>query len=274
MPTASIQKGSKWFTTWFDTPLYEKLYADRDQQEAVDMIDLLGKLLPTKGYSKVLDLGCGRGRHSIEFARRGYDVTGLDLSERALEIARQKTKKEGLQVEFIQGDMRVPIQTEGQTQIFDLVLNLFTTFGYFDDSADDERVVDAIAEMVRPQGWFVLDFMNPEWVRKTILPYESRSMDGVTVQIRRWIESGSEVTGEYDIVKKEITFRDDHGQESGIFRESVRLYPIEWFKNQLNRRGFQLISLFGNYQGDDFWATDSQEHDSSPRAIQFFQKIN
>jgi len=268
----------EWFTTWFDTPLYEKLYADRDQQEAVQMIDLLESTLPCKDYPIVLDLGCGRGRHSIEMARRGYRVTGLDLSEQALDKARKKTTEQGLDVRFVQGDMRVPIQ-----ESFDMVVNLFTTFGYFSDSKDDERVLDAVAKMVRPKGWFVLDFLNPDWVRKTLVAQESRSIQGMKVYIRRWIETvlNNEESFDvsFDVVKKEMRFMDGEGRTLGIFEESVRLYPLEWFQEQLLKRGFKLVNLFGDYQGGEFQKVDSidssgtSETECTPRAIQFYQKI-
>jgi len=77
-----------WFEEWFDSPLYEKLYANRNSDEAERLADLIEKEIPVKKYSTVLDLGCGRGRHSIALATRGYDVTGVDLSEEALAKAR------------------------------------------------------------------------------------------------------------------------------------------------------------------------------------------
>lgn len=263
-----ISQEKEWFSTWFDTPLYEKLYADRDQQEAVQMIDLLESTLPCKDHPMVLDLGCGRGRHSIELTRRGYRVTGLDLSEQALEKARKKADERGVDVRFVQGDMRIPIQ-----ETFDLVVNLFTTFGYFSDSEDDERVLDAVTQMVSPQGWFVLDFLNPDWVRKTLVTQENRSIEGLEVHIQRWIESASTKGDSFDLVKKEMRFTDGEGRTLGVFEESVRLYPLEWLETQLHARGFQLINLFGDYQGDEFRAADSLEAECTPRAIQFYQKI-
>lgn len=289
--SSTSSSSAAWYSTWFDTPLYEKLYADRDQQEAVDMIRLLEENLPIKDYARVLDLGCGRGRHSLEMAKRGYHVTGLDLSVQALQKARQKAEALGLEITFMRGDMRTSVftgkgsgfrnsqplgatNTENlslQSDRFDVVVNLFTTFGYFSKSEDDQRVLDAVAEMVKDDGWFVLDFLNPEWVRNTLQAEEIRSIDGFTVHIRRWIERNT-----FDKVRKEMRFTDSEGNLTGEFEESVRMYPLEWFEEQMHGRGFQLERLFGDYQGGNFAAGSGTnihgQEAPSPRMIQFYQK--
>lgn len=297
----SVASSSAWYSTWFDTPLYEKLYAERDQQEAVEMIHLLERHLPIRDHARVLDLGCGRGRHSLEMAKRGYSVTGLDLSEQALQKARIKADVMGLSVKFIQGDMRNHI-FEGESQEsfyssqdgfdskeerrFDIIVNLFTTFGYFEKSEDDQLVLDAVSEMLKDGGWFVLDFLNPVWVRKMLTAEETRSLDGLTVHIKRWIEedvsnskkdvSDSEQDVDQDSfakVHKAMSFSDSEGNSVGEFQESVRLYSLEWFEKQMQKRGFQLERLFGDYQGGNYQTGDLGDLETaSPRMIQFYQK--
>lgn len=150
-----------WFEDWFDSTLYEKLYANRDQKEAQQLINLLEETIPLQPHSKILDLGCGRGRHSISLARKGYHVKGIDLSERAIESAQEKAEGEGLEHVYFQvRDMRNPLP-----ETFDAILNLFTTFGYFLDDNENTRVLDSVVRMLGMNGTFVLDYLNPSYVK-------------------------------------------------------------------------------------------------------------
>ena len=115
-----------WFEEWFDSPLYELLYAYRNEEEARRLADLIEDKIPPGDFSNVVDVGCGRGRHSIALAERGYHVTGFDLSPTAIEKARRIAKERDLSnVRFIVQDMRKPLD-----DTFDAAFNLFTTFGY------------------------------------------------------------------------------------------------------------------------------------------------
>src|SRR5688500_2509825 len=119
------QPEQEWFSTWFDSPYYHILYNNRDEQEAEQFMDKLLAYLHPKPHEKVLDLACGKGRHSVYLNQKGFDVTGIDLSEQSIAYARQF---ENERLHFAVHDMREVYQPE----TFDFILNLFTSFGYFE----------------------------------------------------------------------------------------------------------------------------------------------
>ena len=135
-----VEPDSEWWRSWFG-PGYLALYDDYLAERTPVEIDRLEALLAVRPPLRILDLPCGQGRHAIELARRGYDVTGVDLSPFLLKVAEERARADGIRVRWLAGDMRHPIVGES----FDVVLNLFTSLGYFADEADDAKVVDAAA---------------------------------------------------------------------------------------------------------------------------------
>src|ERR1700738_5588386 len=134
------QPDSEWWRSWFGPSylaLYDGFLAERTPVE----IDRLEVLLALRPPQRILDLPCGQGRHAIELARRGYEVTGVDLSPYLLGVARERAYASGVKVRWLEGDMREALP--GET--FDLILNLFTSLGYFDDEADDLSGVSVAA---------------------------------------------------------------------------------------------------------------------------------
>lgn len=229
-----------WFEKWFDSPLYEWLYANRDEEEAARLIDLLEETMDLHHCESVLDLGCGRGRHSISLNERGYRVVGLDLSESAIRTARRKAEEKNLEnIRFEVRDMRKPLPER-----FDAVLNLFTTFGYFHDDRENARVFDSVASMLEPDGVFVIDFLNAPLVRRTYRKKDSGEYEGIHYQIRRYIEE--------DMIFKEITFSGDRLEEDRHYAERVKLYTLDWFREELGRRDMHIEQVYGNYEGGDY----------------------
>ncbi len=243
-----------WYKDWFDRDEYELVYHERDEEEAEELIDLLERVVaPTPGAT-MLDVGCGRGRHPRTLARRGYQVTGLDLSERVLAQARRQAEEEGLSIRFLQGDMRAPLCTA----CFDGVVNLFTAFGYFDEERDHLRAVEAMATPLKAGGWLFQDFLNAPQVQSTLVPEDVIVQDGVEIGQRRWIEEGR--------INKEITFYDaDSHHNSATFRESVRLLTLDDFRALYDAAGLELIDTFGDYAGH-------RHTPASPRLILYARK--
>lgn len=226
-----------WFEDWFDTPLYEVLYANRNEEEASKMAGLIGKEIPVDRYPVLLDLGCGRGRHSLALAEMGYRVTGLDLSGEAIRKARQKATQKNLQnVTFRTGDMRKPLKSS-----FDAVVNLFTTFGYFLEDKENLRVIESAGTMLRPGGMFLIDFLNAPWVRSHLVPEESGSYDQMNYKISRKIENG--------MVYKTIRFEGESLKEPVEYMERVKLYELDWFEEAFAKNGFTLRKTYGDYDG-------------------------
>lgn len=229
-----------WFEDWFDSPLYEKLYANRDEEEAARMGAFLLKVLPGEQYNDILDLGCGRGRHSLWLAEQAYKVTGIDLSREAIHRAKEKAVNRGLEnVRFIRRDMRKPLD-----QSFDAVVNLFTTFGYFESDRENSGVFDSIRSMLKDDGKLVIDFFNAEKVRKEYLPRSEGRFGEWAWHIRRYLEN--------DFIKKEITFQDELTGKIYRYEERVKLYDPDWFTREMEQRGFSIVNLYGDYRGNHF----------------------
>lgn len=238
-----------WFEEWFDSPLYEKLYANRDKKEAARLVKLLEAELPLSSTSKILDLGCGRGRHSINLYNKGYNVTGIDLSEQAIKKAREKARKQGLEdLTFKVRDMRDPLP-----ETFDAIVNLFTTFGYFESDEENAGVFDSVEKMLKPGGIFVQDFLNAEKVRKSFSPSDEGSFYGIEYKIKRYIKDNA--------IYKEITFWGDGVGGEKTYSERVKLYDLSWFKQEMKKRELVIDHVFGDYDGGEF---DSK---TSPRLL-------
>lgn len=244
-----------WFEEWFDSPLYEKIYANRNREEAAQLATLIENQIPASDYSHLLDLGCGRGRHSITLAKLGYHMTGIDLSEEAIKKARRLSSDDQLKnIEFFVGDMRDPID-----RTFDAVLNLFTTFGYFLDDSENVDVIKNVHRMLKPGGLFMQDFLNSELVQKSLVPSEEGEYENLHYQIERKIENR--------MVFKTIRFTGADLDKPLEFTERVKLYDLDWFERALEANGFDLLTLYGDYKGGSFVKNES------PRLIMLSQKI-
>lgn len=229
-----------WFEEWFDSPLYERLYANRDEKEAARLVQLLEETLPLEERSNILDLGCGRGRHSISLYNKGYKVTGIDLSEQAIQTAREKAAKQGLEgLDFEVRDMREPLP-----KTFDAIVNLFTTFGYFKSDEENAGVFDSVRAMLRPGGIFVQDFLNAEKVKSSFEPNDRGSFRGIHYEIKRFVEDNA--------IHKEITFSGDQVGEEKKYSERVKLYSLPWFKREMKKRNLIIDHIFGDYDGNEF----------------------
>lgn len=244
-----------WFEVWFDSPLYEKLYAYRNKNEADELGDLIEEELPKSEYPKILDLGCGRGRHSITMAERGYDVTGIDLSKEAIQRAKQVAREKNLpNLHFQVGDMRRPLD-----KTFDAVLNLFTTFGYFLKDDENAGVIASVAQMLESSGIFILDYLNAYKVRKNLVAEEDEKFRDLTVHISREISD--------NMVYKNILFDGNGLNEPVEYQERVKLYELNWFERNFATYRFRIKKIYGSYNGDEF------DKNESPRLLMIAEKI-
>ena len=243
-----------WYEDWFWSDAYTRVYDHRDEEEAEQLVDMMERTIAPDPNAHILDIGCGRGRHARALARRGYRVTGLDLSERAIAAARTQAAAEGLddRASFQVGDMRHPV-CDGCA---DGVVNLFTSFGYFETDGDNEQALAAMAAALRPGGWFLQDFLNAPQVPDTLGPSDHETEDGHTIHQDRWIEDGR--------VNKKITVRADGQTET--FQESVRLYTASDLATLYERVGLEVVARFGTYDGDEYVP------DESPRLLLYARK--
>ena len=233
-----------WYEAWFDSDLYELVYDSRDERDAVRLADLIERVARPRPGTEILDVGTGRGRHARVLARRGYCVTGLDLSPNALAVARARAEAEGLgpdRLTFVEGDMREPLCAA----CFGGVVNLFTSFGYFDDEADHGRAIQAMAAALKPGGWLFQDFLNAPYVRAHLVVEDEQVIDGVRVRQERWIEE--DPPGDPH-VRKRITLMEESG-DMHAFTESVRLLTREDFEALYAAAGLHLLHAYGDYGG-------------------------
>jgi SAM-dependent methyltransferase len=243
-----VVQGSKsqeadWFEEWFGED-YLRIYQHRDESEAERAIDLIAAHLPAGEIQAVLDLACGAGRHSKPLCERWWTV-GLDLSAALLRVAR----REAPDAPYVRADMReLPFADES----FDLVVNLFTSFGYFEDDREHARVLARVHTAMRPGGTLVIDFLNASQVRRDLVPYDERVENGVT------IEQSRTITPDDRFVEKTIRLR-ERGRE---YVERVRLLSAGDLERMLETAGFDVVHCFGDYTGAG-WS------ENSPRTILF-----
>ncbi|MGM0477586.1 MAG: class I SAM-dependent methyltransferase [Bacteroidota bacterium] len=225
-----MEKQKEWFASWFDTPYYHILYKHRDYKEAERFINNLVNDLRLTGDEQCLDLACGKGRHSIFLNKLGLDVTGVDLSHNSIEAAKEF---ENERLRFDVHDMRKPYQTNA----FDVVFNLFTSFGYFDRQEDNLAVVQSIVEMLKDGGVAVIDFMNVEKSIANLVPSETKTIDGIEFSIRRTFDG--------DYIKKDIAF-EDNGQ-SFQFQERVQALRPADFEALFEKAGLEVKEVYGDF---------------------------
>lgn len=233
---------SDWYKTAFRYD-YLRVYLHRNDEEARRQVDFLVGRLDVPPSCEVLDLGCGDGRHSLELTRRGFRVTGLDLSEELLERARRRTADEGLDVTFIQGDMRDP----PAVRAFDLVVNFFTSFGYFREDDENARVLEAISRALRPGGRFLMDYLNRDYVISTLVPSDRRTVEGMEVEQRRWITGNPSEPDSHVRINKQVRIREDGAERS--YDESVRMYSLQELEALMERAGLKVTQTYGDFDG-------------------------
>jgi SAM-dependent methyltransferase len=231
---------NNWFTSWFDTPYYHILYKDRNYREAQIFMDNLTHYLNLPEKAKVLDLACGKGRHSIYLNQLGFNVLGADLSENSIAEA-SKNSNETLY--FKVHDMREPFEEK-----FDAIFNLFTSFGYFENDDDNLTTLKAIKESLSEYGFAVIDFMNVNQVIETLVPEEVKTVDGIDFNIRRYVEDGH--------IFKQIDF-EDQGRKYH-FTEKVKALTLKDFEELMDEAGIFLLDIFGDYKLKKFHKTESE----------------
>lgn len=230
-----------WFEHWFGDE-YLRLYPHRDETDASLAIDLIAAHLQGRPVNAVLDLGCGAGRHARLLCDRWWTV-GLDLSNALLRVAR----RESPDAPYVRADMReLPFGAES----FDLAVNLFTSFGYFEDDLAHAQVLKRVGTATRRGGTFVLDFLNPDEVRRNLVAYDERVVGGDSVEQFRAI------SGDRKYVEKTIRVR---GRE---YLERVRLFSVAELEGMLTGAGFDVVDRAGDYTGAPLT-------EDSPRTILF-----
>jgi SAM-dependent methyltransferase len=229
-----------WYSSWFDTPYYHILYKDRDHSEAHGFMNHLTAFLKLPKGAEIMDLACGKGRHSIYLNQLGYRVTGVDLSSSSIDFAK-KFENESLQ--FQEHDMCFPFSKK-----FDAVFNLFTSFGYFENEADNLRTIKAIKADLKPGGYGVIDFMNSQNVIENLVGNETKEIDGIVFHIEKYHRDG--------YIVKNINF--EHDQTEYAFVEKVKALTLQDFISYFEQAEVSLKYCFGDYQLSEYDAESSE----------------
>ena len=231
---------NNWFSSWFDSPYYHILYKERNFREAQIFMDNLTFYLNMDEGSKVLDLACGKGRHSIYLNQLGYDVLGVDLSENSIAIANKNANNT---LHFKVHDMRQPFENK-----YDAILNMFTSFGYFENDEDNLKTLISIKESLSEYGFGVIDFMNVNNVIPNLVPNEIKIVDEIEFHIKRYHFDG--------YIFKEINFVIN--EEKFHFTEKVRAFTLQDFEALMEKAGIFLLDTFGDYKLKKFHKLDSE----------------
>lgn len=234
----------EWFGDWFDSKYYHVLYKSRDRKEAEGFMDNLVKTVKPKKNSRILDLACGKGRHSRYLAGMGFDVTGIDLSKQSIKSAR---KYEQDNLSFFSHDMRDPFRSNYYNYIF----NLFTSFGYFETEKDNVDALKNVALGLKKNGTFVLDYFNAKKVIKDLKARETKTVKGIKFNLSRKVEDG--------FIIKNISFTDKDKKYK--FQERVSAFEKKHFNKLFKKAGLKIDAVYGDFEMNKF------KPSSSPRLI-------
>ncbi|MDX2174694.1 MAG: methyltransferase domain-containing protein [Bacteroidota bacterium] len=242
-------ENAEWFKDWFNSPYYHLLYNNRSETEADFFISNICNFLNLNKGAKLWDLACGKGRHSLALNKKGYVVTGTDLSRQNIFEASQNCNPT---LDFYIHDMRTPFRVN----YFDAVFNLFTSIGYFKNFKDNFLVLKNVDHALKSNGYFVVDFFNANKVRKTIKPTYIEKRGDILFNIHKQIINNE--------IHKRIGFNDKG--KSYFFEETVSLLTKSDFESFANSCNLKLVNTFGSYNLDDF------DNETSDRLILIFKK--
>jgi len=204
-------------------------------------IDFLVKNLKLKKGQKILDLCCGQGRHSIELARRGYKVVGVDYSKYLLGVAKKRAKEAGIEIEFKRQDAR-NLKLKGK---FDVVINMFTAFGYLENDRENEKIIKNVSQVLKKGGFFFLDFINSVNV---LMNFQPRGVKTYSEKMKLIDERYFDPIKFAMISKWAISY----GGKMKKFNGYIRFYIFPEFKTMFEKYGLKIIKTFGNFKGEKF----------------------
>lgn len=237
----------EWFEEWFDCKYYHLLYKSRDFSEAEQYILKLNEKYRFKNSHSILDLACGKGRHALSLSEFGAEVFGADLSEESIQFAQQLEKKN---LHFFVHDMRDELPNQ-----YDFIFNLFTSFGYFENPMENQKVFESVAGALKEEGVFHLDFLNTRKALANLIEHEQKTIEGIEFTITKFIEN--------NFLVKKIEFQD--AGNDWEFNERVALLSQEDFIQFGKKVGLKLSNVYGDYQLNSF------DEKTSDRLILEFQ---
>lgn len=238
----------EWFETWFSSPDYLELYKHRDEVEAGKLVSLIERSVSPAKNARVLDLACGNGRHSAVFAAKGFKTTGVDLSafliNEAKKLRKTKYNKYSSNLRFERRDMR----HLNYDSDFDVVVNLFSSFGYFEKEPENMKVIESVYRSLVKGGYFFFDFINAYYLEKKLVPFDFKKLKSKYIIQARHIYKGS-------CIKDILIFTVDSGKNiysPSHYRESIKMYTLGHLEKMFENCGFTINQKFGDYNGNRF----------------------
>ena len=242
----------EWYKDWFASKDYLAVYKHRNLEDTEKLVKLIISNIHISGDASVLDAACGAGRYSIKFSELGYSVTAFDLSSTLLDIAKSEAEIRNCKINFQLADIREFFTTEK----FDLVLSLFTSFGYFDSDEENFIFINNAYNMLNKNGYYVLDYLNKDYLENNLVGNTEKNIEDKKIFESREIRNNR--------VEKKITIVNEN--DSSEYLESVKLYSYSQLVDKFNSIGFKEIKVFGDYEGNEYQSKTSE------RCIIIFQK--
>jgi SAM-dependent methyltransferase len=224
---------AEWYKDWFNSTFYHKLYFDRDEKEADAFMQRLIKHLQPAPGNRMVDIACGKGRHSKFLATQGFDVTGIDISTDSIQFAQQF---ESENLHFYVHDMRLLFWVN----YFDYAFNFFTSFGYFSTRREHDDAMRTIASSLKPTGKLVIDYLNIHYVEDRLVHNEVKEIEGTHYEIHRWHNDTH--------FHKKIIVTDPSLSTPLIHEEKVAKFTLGDFTDMLSFQGMQVTEVFGDYE--------------------------
>jgi len=242
---------AEWYERSFQED-YLRIYAHRDERKATQELEKLISYVPIIKGQRVLDLCCGQGRHSRWLASLGLQVVGVDLS--AVLLAEAIKQSLNMNILYMRADVREVSFTEEMDHVF----NLFTSFGYFPEDEENEKVFKNASRALKPGGYFVFDYLNPGYLHRHINPYSETEQGNLIIKQHRSINE--------QFVEKKIVIQ-ELGENSRQYEERVKLYETGQLAQMLERNGLAIGHLFGDYDASSY------HEEESPRIIYICRKV-
>ena len=242
-----------WYKDWFNSHYYHLLYNNRDEDEAQVFLDRLIIYLQPLPNARMLDVACGKGRHSKALAEMGFDITGIDLSQSSI---REAKVDETENLHFYEHDMRLPFWIN----YFDFAFNFFTSFGYFKTEREHNNAIRTIAQSLRKDGLFVIDYLNVYYAEEKLQDSFAKSFDEVTFHVSKWHD-------EAHFFKQIQVSEASHVSPKHLYTERVAKFTLGDFTDMLAYQKMQVQQVFGDYQ------LGSYDIKKSPRMIIVAKKM-
>lgn len=239
---ASITQKS-WYKDWFNSPYYHMLYQHRDEEEAEHFIRRLIDYIKPPLQARMLDVACGKGRHSIALAEMGFDVTGIDLAAQSIAEAKQA---ETDHLHFYVHDMRRPFHIN----YYQYAFNFFTSFGYFRTRREHDNAIRTIAQSLQSSGMFVIDYLNVHHAEKHLQGSFNKTIDDIHFHITKWQD-------EQHFFKQIQVTDSDTASPRHLYTERVAKFSLGDFNDMLSYQHMQIEEVFGDYQLGPYNVKDS-----------------